>query len=335
MTRRHRVLVVGAGSIGERHLRCFGATGRADVSFVEPGEPRRCEIAERYPHATAFADFDAAVAAGFDVAVVATPANLHIPQATRLVNAGVHTLIEKPLALADAGLDELRSAIDRAGVVVGVAYVHRANPALAEMRAAVASGAFGRPLEVVAVTGQNFPTYRPAYRQTYYASHATGGGAVQDALTHIVNAGEWLAGPVRRVVADVAHLALDGVDVEDTAHIITRQGDAGVLGSYSLNQFQSPNELTITVNCERGTVRYEAHENRWRSTIKPGDPWRDFPAEVPERDTLFVRQANAFLDAVEGKAAPVCTLAEGAATMRVNLAILESVRSGAWVSIGG
>src|SRR5215217_6265260 len=99
------------------------------------------------------------------------------------------------------------------------------------------------------------PFYRPAYRNTYYARRSSGGGAVQDALTHVLNAGQWLVGNIDRVVADAAHLAIEGVDVEDTVHVIARHGD--LLASYSLNQHQAPNETMITVVCEGGTARFE------------------------------------------------------------------------------
>src|SRR5690606_32808909 len=129
-------------------------------------------------------------------------------------------------------------------VVAGVAYVYRAHPALEEMRQAIASGRFGRPVELVAVLGQHFPFYRPAYRTIYYRDRATGGGAIQDALTHVLNAGEWLVGPITRLACDAEHLVLDGVDVEDTVHLLARHGR--VMASYSLNQHQAPNESTIT-----------------------------------------------------------------------------------------
>ena len=95
---RHRVLVIGAGSIGERHLRCFLATGRADVSFVESNPTRRDEIARLYPAARAYVDLGAALRAGKDAAVVATPAPLHATFGTRLAEASVAALIEKPLS---------------------------------------------------------------------------------------------------------------------------------------------------------------------------------------------------------------------------------------------
>jgi predicted dehydrogenase len=67
--------------------------------------------------------------------------------------------------------------------------------------------------------------------------------------------------------------------------------------------------------------------------IEAGGDWTD-EANVPEeRDALFVRQANAFLDAVEGKTAPLCSLAEARQTLAVNLAVLRSAERGGWETI--
>lgn len=327
---RHQVLVIGVGSIGERHLRCFQQTGRCELSFVEIDGGLRQTIAERYG-VRGFASLEEAVSQRPDVAVVCTPAQLHVPMATKLAEAGIHLLIEKPLSTSLEGIERLRETIQRRGITCGVAYVYRAHPVLTAMREAILSGRFGRPLALVAVSGQHFPTYRPAYREIYYKDRATGGGAIQDALTHVINAGEWLVGPVTRLVADAAHQRLEGVSVEDTVHVLARHGD--VLASYSLNQHQAPNENTITVVCERGTVRFEGHECRWRWLTTPGEAWHDEPHEPLARDALFVAQANQFLDAVEGKRPAGCSLDEGLATLRVNLAALASADGGGWQNI--
>lgn len=326
----HRVLIVGAGSIGERHLRCLRGTGRCEISFVEINDSLRSTIADRYG-VRGHADLDAALAENPTAAVIATPAQTHVPLASKLAERGIHLLIEKPLSTSLDGTDRLRSTIRERNVTAAVAYVYRCHPSLDAMRRAIADGRFGRPVELVAVSGQHFPTYRPAYRSIYYNDHTTGGGAIQDALTHVVNAGEWLVGPIDRLVADTAHQVLDGVAVEDTVHLLARHRD--VLASYSLNQHQAPNESTITVVCERGTVRWESHAHRWRWLATPGEPWHDEPLPPLERDTLFIVQANAFLDAVEGRSPVPCSLDEGLQTLRVNLATLASVRSRTWEQI--
>ena len=340
MTLRHSVLIVGVGSIGERHLRCFQTTGRAALSFVEINDTLRATIATRYG-VRACGSLEEALSGHFDAgsreaqpisaAVVSTPANLHLEIAQRLADANIHLLIEKPLSTSIAGVDYLGKTSRERGLVMGVAYVMRCFPALAAMRESLLSGKFGKPVEIVAVCGQHFPTYRPAYRDTYYTDHTTGGGAIQDALTHILNAGEWLVGPIERLVADAAHQVIEGVVVEDTAHVLTRHGE--VLGSYSLNQHQSPNEVTITVICDRGTVRWESHAHRWRWMIHPDEPWHDEPYEPEPRDAAFITQADRFLDAVEGHCQPHCTLNDGMQTLRVNLAALASVELREWQTI--
>lgn len=325
----HKVLIIGVGSIGERHLRCFKATGRAEVGLVETNVALRATVAERYavPAEGVFDSVDAAIASKrFALALVATPAQVHIPIALKLVDAGLHTFIEKPLSTSREGIDRLKELVKQRGVIAAVAYTYRAFPALLAMREALHSGRFGKPVQIVAKCGQHFPLYRPAYRDIYYKDRKTGGGAIQDAITHIINAAEWLVGPIDRLIADAAHQVLPGVTVEDTVHIVARHGS--VLGSYSLNQHQAPNETTITVVCERGTIRFEAHANRWRWVTEPGGAWHDEESGPLERDSLYIAQAHRFLDAFEGKGTVACTLDEGEQTLRVNLAALASADRG-------
>jgi len=328
MNTMKRVLVVGVGSIGERHVRCFGNTGRAIVSICELNAELRVAIAERYVIKAAFANYEDALASAPDIAVICTPAQLHICMAKQAVDRRISVLVEKPLSTSLDGVDALIQSVKDQEVTAGVAYVYRSHPALQAMRQAIVEGRFGRPLTIVAQSGQHFPLYRPAYREIYYRKRETGGGAVQDALTHVINAGEWLVGPVEKLVADIDHQCLEGVDVEDTAHVLTRHGS--VMGCFNLNQHQSPNESTITVICTKGTARFEFHENRWRWMIDAGSQWHDEAMPVLERDGLFSAEANAFLDAVEKRTKPLCTIDEARQTLSVNLAILQSADKGGW-----
>jgi predicted dehydrogenase len=326
----HKVVVIGVGSIGERHVRCFQGTGRASVSIVEINDALRETVAARYSVA-AYPSLEKALQEQPDAAVVAAPAHLHVPLTSQLVTAGVHVLIEKPLSVSLDGIDQLRTQIIERGTVAGLAYVYRAHPVLGAMKAMLDADCIGRPLELVAVCGQHFPTYRPAYREIYYARRETGGGAIQDALTHVINAGEWLVGPIDSLVADADHCALSGVAVEDTVHLLTRQRN--VLGSYSLNQHQAPNELTLTIIGERGTLRWENHRNRISWMNAPGEEWQERLFDPLERDSLFVSQAHAFLDAVEGLRPVLCSFDEGIQTLRVNLATLTSVDHRCWQAV--
>ena len=326
-----KVLVVGVGSIGNRHLRCFQSTGRAQLSLCEINPELRQQVAQRYGMDEVYPDIDAALESRPDAAVIATPAPLHIPMACALAETGVHLLIEKPLSTSLNDVDRLQQIIERNQIVGSVGYVYRAFPMLAAMREAIRAGRFGRPVQLTLVAGQHFPTFRPAYRDTYYKDRATGGGAIQDVVTHMLNAGEWLVGPIDRLVADASHQILHGVEVEDTVHVCARHGD--LLASYSVNQYQAPNEATFTVVCEQGTARFEFHRQRWLWMTAPDEPWQEDSQGKLPRDAAFIAQANTFLDAIEFQSPPLCTLQEGLQTLRCNLAVLASVEQGTWQSV--
>lgn len=323
---------MGIGSIGARHVRCLQQTGRVEVMICEPNTTRRNAILEDHDIEIAYDDVARALAndSQYEAVVICVPAHLHIPMALEFARRGKHLLIEKPLSTSLDDVQQLEDTVRKRGLVAGVAYVYRHHPALQAMCDGIARDRIGRVVQIVAVSGQHFPTYRPAYRDIYYTRHATGGGAVQDALTHIINVGQWLVGPINRLVADTAHQVLDGVDVEDTVHVIARHSD--VMGCYSLNQHQAPNELTITVNGTRGTVRFENHNCRIRWMAAPDSTWSDQSFGPLQRDDLFVAQANAYLSALDQSGPIACSLRAARETLDANLAILASAQSRAWIT---
>jgi predicted dehydrogenase len=320
------ILVIGCGSIGERHLRCFQRTGRARVSVCDANAALLRRVAEQYG-ATGFTDAGAAFAAArYDGVVICTPAQTHLDIALTGLRHGAGLLIEKPLATDLGKVPEVSAEIARTGKFVGIAYVYHFMPWICGAREVLSGGELGRPLHVSVVTGQHFPTFRPAYREIYYTRHETGGGAIQDALTHVANAVEWLVGPTTRLFCDAAHQSLEGVSVEDTVNVAARNG--GVLVNYALNQFQAPNEMTMQVHCEGGSVKIEGHAQRYGVFRRATDAWEWHTTAPMERDEMFIAQANAFLDALHGKPAGLCTFDEAVQTLKFNLAALESARSG-------
>ncbi len=327
----HSILIIGCGSIGERHLRCFQQTGRCQVSACDANDALLAEVSQRYG-VTAFSSLYAALAAQrFDALVICSPAHLHLAMAREGAAHGAALLIEKPLSVTLEGLEETRAAIASSGRFAAVAYVYHCFPWLVAAREFLHSGALGRPLQATVVAGQHFPTFRPAYRNIYYARHETGGGAIQDALTHLMNAMEWLIGPMTRLYCDAAHQQLEGVSVEDTVNICARHGS--VMASYAMTQFQAANETTLEVQCEGGSLKIESHAQRWGS-MRLGETTWEWRSTAPlQRDDLFIAQANAFLDGMEGRACTLCTFDEAAQTLRCNRAALESAATGMPITI--
>ncbi len=327
-----KILVIGCGSIGERHLRCFQRTGRAELVACDNRAPLLEKITRQYG-VRGYPDLASALGGEkFDVTIVATPAHVHIRMALDCLRHGAAVFIEKPLSIGLSEIDELKREMGNRKQLVAVAYTYHFHPGIRGAREVLRSGSLGRPLQVAVVCGQHFPTYRPAYREIYYTRHETGGGAIQDMLTHLVNAVEWMVGPSTRVYCEAAHQLLEGVTVEDTVCASARNGD--ILVNYTLNQFQPPNEATFVVHCEAGSVKIEWHEQRYAVWPRGAPEWQYHAAPVKERDDLFVAQASGFLDAMNGATDNgLCSVDEAVQTLKFNLAALESSRTGQPVTI--
>lgn len=281
-------------------------------------------------HVATFTDWEQAIVEQHPAAVViSTPAPWHVPIALAALRSGCHLLIEKPLSHSLTGIDELLELCAQSSQQASVAYVYHVYPVLAAARAFLRQVEFGPIQQVTVTTGQPFYRLRHGYASTYYRDRQTGGGAIQDALTHSVNWVESVIGPADSVLGDCAHLVVPEVEVEDTVHVSARHGS--VLASYCLNQFQLPNETTIQFNAARGSVRVELHTHRW-GFFREHDTtwtWHDFPPL--DRDAPFIAQATAFLDQLDGQPTRLCTIAAAADSLRFNLAALASAVAGARV----
>ena len=87
----HNVLIIGCGSIGERNLRCFMTTGRAEICCCDTDESLLVRIQDRYG-VKVTTDWEAAIRdSNLTAVVVATPAHLHVEMATAAMEAGVAT----------------------------------------------------------------------------------------------------------------------------------------------------------------------------------------------------------------------------------------------------
>lgn len=315
------ILIVGGGSIGERHLRCFQQLG-CDVALCESHAERRSELTAWYHLQRTYADVASAAGERWDGVVIATPANLHIEHAVQLSGTTNSLLIEKPLCTRLEDVARLRSAT--AGKTIQIAYVLRLHPATQRVRQLLAEDEIGSLHQVTVTAGQHFPSFRPAYRHIYYARRETGGGAVQDAATHLFDLIQYLAGPLDWVYCDYAHQALEDVEVEDTVHLLGRAGGGMVLVSLALNQFMAPNETHVQLNGSKGSLGIRFHEQR-AGMILRGDPgWTWTEPLIAERDDLFRAQAESFLAAMVGRSPPICTLDDGERAVKVNLAALRS-----------
>ncbi len=195
-----KILIVGLGSVGRRHLRNLVALGQTDLVLLRSGKSTLPE--EELEGFQVVTDLEAALRHRPEAAVIATPTALHLEAAIPLARAGCHLLLEKPVSHTMEGVAELQEAVARGGGHVMVAFQYRHHPGLRTVQRWLKDGAIGRPLTASAHYGDYLPGWHPweDYRQAYSARSDLGGGVVLT-LCHPLDYLLWLLGDVVQVTA--------------------------------------------------------------------------------------------------------------------------------------
>ena len=327
----HDILVIGGGSIGERHVRCIVATKRTQVSLCEMNKDLLNQVADRYSLAQRFDDFDSIDLAQFDGVVICTPANLHVAQARKVIAAGVNLFCEKPLTVQDEGVTELLAEIDRAKVVAGVGFTWRYMPWAREMLKQVQAGTIGQLKYVNIRLGQHFPCFRPAYRDTYFTTLSSGGGAILDGSSHMVSLTQMFAGPVASVSGMYGNSGQLGVDVEDNVDMLLQMADGG-WANVHVNLWQKPTEGYISLTGTKGSIRYIVEQQTMGICLENNGPWEEKTFQS-ERDAYYIAEADNFLNAIEHKEQPFCSVPEAYHTNKICWALRKSFDQKQWIDI--
>jgi predicted dehydrogenase len=272
------------------------------------------------------------IGVGLDACIVAVPTVHHEEVGLALAAAGVHTLIEKPLARDSAGSQKLADEFEAAGLVGCVGHIERYNPALQNLRARLEAGELGEVHQVV------------TRRQGPFPNRIADVGVVKDLATHDIDLTAWVTR--QRYTAVSARTAYkSGRKHEDLVAVVAQLAD-GTVASHLVNWLSPLKERVTIVTGEKGcfvadTVSVDL--TFFANGVQPME-WEAMASfrGVAEGDMIRYAIAKpeplrtelaAFRDAVLGKETDIVTMRQGLATIAVAEAILESAGSGHTVDV--
>ena len=140
-----RVGVVGYGYWGSKHVRVLAGLPNVEVTVVENRPPRLREAALSFPSARLATSLEEACR-DLDAVVIATPPCSHALVARQALRAGLHTLVEKPLATSVAEAESIVAEAE--GLTLMVGHTFEYNAAVWKLKQLISSGEFGRVLYI-------------------------------------------------------------------------------------------------------------------------------------------------------------------------------------------
>jgi predicted dehydrogenase len=305
--RRHKKIprtmaIIGAGSVGYRHLLNLEQLGVEQLIVCDPNQELLARRKSEHPNWKFYAELSDVAAEAPEAVVIASPSALHAEHTRAALAWGCAVFVEKPLSTTLVGTERLgQEAIER-GIVTMVACNMRFHPGPAKVRQLLNERVIGDLIFYRIHTGSYLPAWRPDhdYRQSYSASAETG-GAILDCI-HELDLALWYAGPAQLSAAKHVPGRTIGLETDGLAEILLHH-DAGTLGSVHLNFIERDYRRSCLCVGAEGTLEWNFHQPE---VVQYGPSPKEIvrhslPIDWPIND-MYVDEMRHFLDCVaEGR----------------------------------
>jgi UDP-N-acetylglucosamine 3-dehydrogenase len=310
-----RVGVIGAGVMGENHIRTYKQMSGIDlVGIADIDRARVDSLCEKYD-TKGFTDYRELLEQELDAVSVVVPTKMHTQVALDVIKSCTNMLIEKPIADTIANAEMIVAAAHKAKVKIMVGHIERFNPAVIKMKQLIDDGELGK---IVSVNTRRVGPYNPRIRDV---------GVILDIGVHDIDIISYLYGhPVSEVYA------IAGADIhtqEDHATIMLRFEDnkAGIVETNWL----TPNKERQFTVIGTGGVGYGDYMNQ---TVHIHDKEWVKEAKVEKMEPLR-NELEHFVKYCRDDNTSVASGEDGINALKVALASIQSYKTKCVVKVSG
>ena len=327
-----KILVVGCGSIGERHIRNLKRLSVDKIIACDTNSERLALIKEKYDIQETYTELQEAMNQGIDAVLVCTPPSTHIPIALEAIDHKAHVFIEKPMSNSLDGVDELIKKASKNRLIICVGYNFRFHQGLKLAKEIVDRGEIGKILFVRAEFGQYLPDWRPwqDYRQSYTAKKDLGGGIILDG-SHEIDYMRWFLGDVEQIFCFAGKISSLEVETEDIAEILIKF-KRGAIGEIHLDFVRYDYSRTCEIIGEKGTIKWSYQDRFVKVYSMDAKRWKTFNIKADPND-MYMQEIQHFLRCIDGLSAPLIDAIQGKRVLEIALAAKDSSEKGTAVNL--
>lgn len=342
-----KVLMVGLGSIGQRHMRNLLTILGEEAEFIayrvrkndtvitETLSVEEGVTLDKKYSFVSFGDLQEALNQGPQAVFICNPSSLHMPVALEAARNGCHLFIEKPLSHNLEGIDELASLVKQNNLVTFVGFQLRFHPCFIKLKKLLAEERIGNLLAVHMEVGEYLPAWHKweDYQGMYASRRELGGGVVLTQI-HEIDYAIDLFGCPRSVYAIGGHYSSLELDVEDTANVIMEcpHKNRTLPVFLHMDYIQRPPSRKCRVIGEKGAITMDFHALSVSTVYNSGEE-ELYKIDDFDRNRLFLDELTHFLACIDGKEVSLVDVKKARSGMAVAIAIKKSMENGEKVII--
>ena len=328
-----KFLVVGCGSIGERHIRNLKSPLAKDIIACDIRKERLQLMEKKYGIET-YDDIEKALDQQVSAVLICTPTSTHIPIALSAANRGLHLFIEKPLSHTLDGVNQLVRIVQEKKLVALVGCNTRFFASMKFVKKLVDNGSIGRVLLARASCGFYLPYWHPGedYRKGYTANKSLGGGIILDDI-HEIDYLRWLLGEVNEVFCISGKISNLEIDTEDFAAVILKF-ESGTIGEVHLDCLQHTYRRSCELIGEKGIIIWDYIRESVKLFTEEETRWQVFSKDLKTgKNDMFIAEMRHFIDCIERKDISINNVIEAKRVLEIALAAKKSSQTGRFIKL--
>lgn len=328
-----KFLIIGLGSIGQRHYRNLHALGFSDIIVYRTGrgDSEFTAAFEREFNPVVFGNPHDALGERPDAVFITNPTFLHAEFMTKVARHPVKgVFVEKPIGHDITAVETAMAEVEGKNILGYVGYNFRFHPLLQKMKVFVDEGRIGRVISASVDSGEYLPDWHKweDYRKTYPARREYGGGVVLT-QSHDLDYLYWFLGIPNKVAAFGGTKTGLSLNVDDLVKGIFEYPN-GVIASVHMDFYQRPPKRIFELLGEKGILRWSYYDKKLEFIphVKDAQPvlWAD--PEGFERNNMFLEQTRHFVACLQGQDWPRVTMRDGLMVLKIGNALLNSLKKG-------
>ena len=325
-----KILVVGYGSIGKRHVQNL-----LKISGLEIIICTKQKINKPSKKIKLFKSLKDCIKEEPDIGIIANESNLHIQTAITLANTGMDLFIEKPLSNSLKESKELLKIIKKKKLVTQVGCQLRFHKCIKKIKEIILENKLGEIISIKVECGSYLPDWHPYedYKKSYAAKDELGGGVVLTNI-HEVEYLYWFLGGVKEIFSLTGNYSELKISADDFSTGIIKF-NSGTIAEFHLDYFQKPEYRSCKIIGTKGTLIWDSDSNiiklfdhkkdRWSIVFK----WNNY-----DRNFMFKQEIIHFLKCVKNREKSINPIEkDGMETTRIALSIIKSSKTKKWIKI--
>ena len=316
-----KILVIGYGSIGRRHVENLLSISDLEIIVCT----KRNDIKKLGKRVKVYSTLKQCLKEKPDMGIVSNETSLHVQTAIKLAKEGLDLFLEKPLSSSLKDVKKLHTIVKKKKLIIQMGCNLRFHPCIKKIKNMVDQQKIGKIISAQVQTCSYLPDYHPweNYRRGYAARKDLGGGIILTQI-HEIDYMYWLFQEVENVISMSGKFSDLDVNVEDYAASLLRFKNK-IIGELHMDYFQRPDFKSCQIRGTKGEIYWDSDNNcvniydmnkkRWKTELEVKNYQRNFS---------YVEELKHFLKCVKQKKETINDLEQGIDTLKIALAIKKA-----------